>query len=69
MKIKRLFNSNNYPAHMVAETVDGNFVKFLATPFRKIQENDLSPLPYYQAKGKNAEEAPDYVYKSYGLEK
>lgn len=69
MKIKKLFNSANYPAHMVAETIDGKFVKFLATPFRQVQEKDFFPLPYYQAKGKNADEAPDYVYKSYGLEK
>lgn len=69
MKVRKLFKSSSYPAHMIAETVDGNFVKFLATPFRQVQEKELFPLPYYQAKGKNVEEAPEYIYKSYGLEK
>ena len=69
MKVKRLFKSDNFPAHMVAETIDGNFVKFLAAPFREVQEKDLSPLPYYQANGKNAEEAETYMYGVYGLER
>lgn len=69
MKIKMLFGDASLPAHMVAETLNGKFIKFLSTPFRKVEEEELSPLPYYRAIGRNAEEAPEYIYRQYGLEK
>lgn len=43
--------------------------KFARSPFREITETDLSPLPGYIAKGNNAEEAPEYLYRVYGFEK
>lgn len=68
MKIKRLFKeSMGYS--MITEMEDGSFAKFLITPSRKIAEKDLTPLPYYQAAGKAAEEAPEYMYTMYGLTK
>lgn len=69
MKVKILFKSDNKPVHMVVQGVDGQFCQFLATPVRKITENDLKPLPHYIAKGKQAEEAEPYMYQIYGLEK
>lgn len=69
MKIRKLFNSRIYPYHMVLETTGGAYMKFLITPARVIGENDLTPLPYYRAVGRNEEEAPEYLYKMYGLEK
>lgn len=69
MKIKKLFRFGGYVNHMVLETVDGEYKKFYISPARKIVESDLTPVPYYRAKGKNAEEAESYIYKMYGLEK
>lgn len=69
MVVKKLFLSQNFPAHMVVETEKGVYGKFLATPAREVQTEDITPLPAYVAKGNNAEEAPDYLYRMYGLEK
>lgn len=69
MRIKKLFWFGPYVNYMVLETVEGEYKKFYISPARKITESDLTPVPYYQAKGKNAEEAEPYIYKMYGLEK
>lgn len=69
MVVKKLFLSQNFPAHMVVETEKGVYGKFLATPAREVQTEDITPLPAYVAKGNNAEEAPDYLYRMYGLGK
>lgn len=69
MRIKTLFRFGPYVNYMVLETVEGEYKKFYISPARKITESDLTPVPYYQAKGKNAEEAEPYIYKMYGLEK
>lgn len=69
MKIKKLFRAGGYTNYMIMETIDGEYKKFYISPARKISEKDLTPAPYYQAKGKNAEEAESYIYKMYGLEK
>ena len=55
MVVKKLFLSQNFPAHMVVETEKGVYGKFLATPARKVQEEDITSLPAYVAKGNNAE--------------
>ncbi len=69
MKIKKLFESPQFPWHMVLETLDGRYMQFFITPFRHITESDLQPVPGYQAKGNNAIEAAGYFYQMYGLEK
>ena len=69
MKIKKLFRSDCFPYHMVIETLDGEYKKFYICPARKIEEKDLSPLPYWNPVGRNSEEAEWYMYKIYGLEK
>ena len=69
MKIKKLYNPPSAPMHLVIETVEGKFFKFFITPFRKITEKDLSPLPGFVPKGNNSTEAFGYMYKLYGLEK
>lgn len=69
MKIKKLFQSNQFPYHMVVETTGGEYKKFYINPARKIRENDLLPVPFWQPFGKNTEEAKPYMYKIYGFEK
>lgn len=69
MEIKKLFMSNNFPQHYVLQAQDENFYRFYMTPFRHLTAADLTPMPYYQEKGENAQEAPLYLYKLYGLEK
>lgn len=69
MVVEKLFLSQNFPSHMVVETEKGVYGKFLATPARMVQEEDITSLPAYTAKGNNAEEAPDYLYRMYGLER
>lgn len=69
MEIKKLYKTLSEPYHMVLETLDGSFMRFYIAPFRKIAESDLTPVPYFVARGRNAEEAQDYFYKLYGLEK
>lgn len=69
MVVKKLFLSANYPTHMVVEIETGRYGKFLAVPARKVREDEVTPLPAYIAKGNNAEEAPEYMYTMYGLEK
>ena len=69
MKIRKLYNPPSSPMHMVVETVEGRFLKFFITPFRKITEKDLSPLPGFVPNGNNGTEAFDYMYRFYGFEK
>lgn len=69
MKIKKLYAFGPLVNHYVVQTVDGTFAKFRITPFRTISEADLTPVPFYRAEGNNGEEAPDYLYKLYGLTK
>lgn len=69
MVVEKLFLSQNFPSHMVVKTEKGVYEKFLATPARKVQEEDITSLPTYAAKGNNAEEAPDYLYRMYGLKR
>ena len=54
---------------MVLETVYCEYKQFYRSLARKIVKSDLTPVPYYRAKGKNADEAEAYIYKMYGLEK
>lgn len=67
--VEKLYLSKRFPAHMVVETEKEVYGKFLATPARKVQEEDITSLPAYVAKENNAEEAPDYLYRMYGLER
>ena len=67
--VEKLFLSQNFPSHMVVETEKGVYGKFLATPARKVREEDITSLPAYVANGNNAEEAPDYLYWMYGMER
>ena len=69
MKIKKLYNPVSSPLHLVVETTEGEFFKFIATPYRKITEKDLTPLPGFRALGNNGKEAEEYLYRFYGLEK
>jgi len=69
MKIRSLYEAPTFPWHFVLETVDGRLMKFFINPARKITEEDLSPVPGYQARGNNSREVEDYVYSMYGLEK
>ena len=70
MKVKKLYNVPNYSqTHLVVETTDGKFYSFNHTPFRKITEDDLSPLHGFIPKGNHDQEAPDFMYCIYGLEK
>ena len=69
MVVEKLYLSKRFPAHMVVETEKEVYGKFLATPARKVQEEDITSLPAYVAKGNNAEEAPDDLYRMYGLER
>lgn len=64
-----MFRGGEREIHYVIETVDGEFKKFLITPYRNIKEKDLISLKTYTAKGNRAEEVPDYLLKFYGLEK
>lgn len=68
MKVEKLFTSAGYGFHYVVKR-DGKYYKFWITPFREIQDKDLTHLPYYREMGKRALEAPRYMYKCYGLEK
>ncbi len=69
MKIKKMYNPESLPDFYVIETLDGKFFRFNVTPFRKITEKDLIPIPHYVAKGNNALEAFEFIYRFYGLEK
>ena len=69
MVVEKLFLSQNFPSHMVVETEKGVYGKFLATPARKVREEDITSLPAYVANVNNAEEAPDYLYRMYGMER
>lgn len=69
MKVKKLFQANSLPQYFVIETLNGDYMKFLSVPFRIIEEKELMPVPYYQAKGENAVEASPNMYLFYGLEK
>lgn len=69
MIVEKLYKSQKYPYHMVLEKEKEKFFKFSAAPFRKITEQDLSPLPYFRPVGRDGEKAPGYMYRAYGLEK
>lgn len=69
MKIKKLYTSGPLVNHYVVKTVDNTFAKFRITPVRPISEADLTPVPFYRDEGSNGEEAPEYIYKLYGLTK
>lgn len=69
MKIKKLFQSDILFYYMVLETTDGQYKKFFISPFRKLSEEDLTPIPHWHPSGVNGIEADPYMYKFYGLEK
>ena len=69
MEIRKLYESGQFPYHMVVEGINGGFSKFYIIPARRITEADLSPLPFYLPKGKNGKEAAPYVYQMYGFTK
>lgn len=69
MKVRKLFKDSGMPYEHVIQLCDGSFAKFFITPFRKISKSDLMKLPYYTARGIKGEEAEEYIYKLYGLEK
>lgn len=66
MKVKKMFISNFVNQYVVKKT-DGTYARFFITPFRKLSEADLIPVPFYPEKGENAEEVSWYIYKLYGL--
>lgn len=68
MKIKKLYEAPQLLSHLVLETLDGRYMMFY-TSMLPITEADLAPAPGYHAKGNCAKEAPDYLYRRYGLEK
>lgn len=69
MEIKKLYKDCGLGNNYVAQLCDGSFARFLATPFRQINEKDFIKMPYYRAVGRRGEEAEPYIYKLYGLEK
>lgn len=69
MKIRKLYRSSNRLNTMVVQTMDGKFYYFFDTPFRKVKESELRPLPAYIARGRQDEEAAEYFYQFYGFEK
>lgn len=69
MKIKKMYTAQIYPNQYVVKNMDGSYARFLITPFRKISKDDLTKINFYPDKGRNAEEAPDYLYDLYGLQK
>jgi len=69
MKVKMLYASTSFVNHCVVKLDDGSFAKFSMVPFRNVQKTDLQPLVAYQAAGRMKEEAKDYMYRMYGLEK
>ena len=69
MIIKKMYQTQKFPYHKVVKTLDDKYMMFKIIPARQITEKDLTPVPYYAEKGKNAEEAPIYFYQMYGLEK
>lgn len=68
MTITKLFLSPCTPMHYVIER-EGVFYKFVKSPYRKIEETDLSEIPFYTPIGNNGEEAPDCIYNFYGFNK
>lgn len=68
MEIKKLYKDCGLGNNYVAQLCDGSFARFLATPFRQINEKDLIKMPYYRAVGHRGEEVEPYIYKLYGLE-
>lgn len=69
MLIRKLFETPGSLSHMVLETTDGEFKKFFIYPFRKIEEKDLSDVPYWRPVGRNGEEAEECMYRFYGFQK
>lgn len=69
MKVKKLYQAERLPRHMVLETPDGKFFMFYMTPFRPIQAADLTPVPHYYPVGHAGLEATPFQYRMYGLEK
>lgn len=69
MLIRKLFETSGSLSHMVLETIDGEFKKFFISPFRKIEEKDLSNVPCWRPVGRNGEETAEYMYRFYGFQK
>lgn len=69
MKVKKMFKSSNLGMRYVVQKCDGGYASFMASPFREIREEDLKRMPFFRAIGKNAEEAEEFMYNLYGLEK
>lgn len=69
MKIKKVYKANNLSNRYVVQKCNGEYASFLVSPFRRVKEEELSKMPFFQAVGNNAEEVEDYMYRFYGFEK
>lgn len=69
MKVSKVFSPICFPYRYVLKSVEGFYFTFNSAPFRRINESDLSPLPFYREVGEYARQLPDYLYSMYGLEK
>lgn len=69
MKIKNLWNVKAFPHHYVMEKEDGELCMFYITPFRKIEEKDLTPYKGHHPSLMAGGVVPDYLLNPYGFRK
>lgn len=69
MKVKKLFETEKLPYHMIVEMPDGKYNMFRIIPAREITESDLSPAKFWFPRGNQSKEAASYMYNIYHLEK
>lgn len=69
MKVKKLFETEKLPYHMVVEMLGGEYKMFCIIPAREITERDLSPVKFWLPRGNQSKEAAPYIYNMYHLEK
>ena len=69
MEVKKLFETENLPYHMVVEMPDSEYKMFRVIPARKITESDLLPVKFWFPRGNQGKEAAPYIYNMYHLEK
>ena len=80
MKIKKLYcNPHHETPYIILQALDGRYYKIDAQNAHRLKDEEIlerRPLPsyirelsYYVARGHNAVEAPEYMYKACGFEK
>lgn len=69
MKVEKMYISNVFSNQYVVKKENGMYARFAISPIRQISERDLTNVPFYQETGNNSKEAPEYMYKLYGLHK